>query len=109
MYDITSKLKCIILEVHHNLYHHMLGRFFLSCSPDISRPEVEKCHGSQVCQLTLVTTLSNFLNEMPITKYPRKEAKTSAHVLTSDENRKMLEEKIEEEKGSFGRKRKDVL
>ena len=32
----------------------------VSCSPDISRPEVEKCHGSQVCQLLSVTTLSNF-------------------------------------------------
>ena len=44
----------------------------VSCSPDISRPEVEKCHVSQVCQLTLVTTLSNFLNEIPNTKLPRK-------------------------------------
>ena len=109
MYDITSGLKCIILEVHHNLYHHMLGRFFLSCSPDISRPEVEKCHGSQVCQLTLVTTLSNFLNEMPNTKLPRKEAKTSARVLTSDENHKMLEEKERKKKEALEEKEKKKM
>ena len=42
--------------------------FSVSCSPDTSRPEVEKCHGSQSCQLTSVTALSKFLNEMPNTK-----------------------------------------
>ena len=78
----------------------------VSCSPDISRPEVEKCHGSQVCQLTSVTTRSNFLNEMPNTKLPRKEAKTSARVLTSDENRKMVEKKERKEKETLEEKEK---
>ena len=49
--------------------------FSVSCSPDTSRPEVEKCHGSQSCQLTSVTNVSKFLNEMPNTKLPRKEAR----------------------------------
>ena len=109
MYDITSGLKCIILKVHDSLYHHMVGSFFLfsvSCSPDTSRPEEEKCHGIQSCQLTSVTTLSKFLNEMPNTKFPRKEAKTSARVLTSNENRKMLEEKETKKKEALEEKEK---
>ena len=78
----------------------------VSCSLDISRPEVEKCRGSQVCQLTSITTLSNFLNEMPNTKLLRKEAKTSAYVLTSDENCKMLEEKERKNKETLEEKKK---
>ena len=44
---------------------------------------------------------------MPNTKLPRKEAKTSARVLTSNENRKDALRRREEEKGSFGRKGKE--
>ena len=80
--------------------------FSVSCSPDTSRPEEEKCHGSQSCQLTSVTTLSKFLNEMPNTKLPRKEAKTSARVLTSNENHKMIEEKERKKKEALEKKDK---
>ena len=83
--------------------------FSVSCSPDTSRPEEEKCHGSQSCQLTSVTTLSKFLNEMPNTKVPRKEAKTSARVLTSNENHKMLEEKERKKKEALEEKEKKKM
>ena len=80
--------------------------FSVSCSPDTSRPEEEKCHGSQSCQFTIVTTLSKFLNEMPNTKLPRKEAKTSARALTSNENRKMLEENERKKREALEEKEK---
>ena len=43
---------------------------------------------------------------MPNTKLPRKEAKTSARVLTSNKNRKMLEEKEKKKKESLEEKEK---
>ena len=49
------------------------------------------------------------LNEMPNTKLPRKEAKTSARVLTSTENGKMLEEKERKKKESLEEKEKKKM
>ena len=43
---------------------------------------------------------------MPNTKLPRKEAKTSARVLTSNENRKMLKEKKRKKKEALEKKEK---
>ena len=96
MYDITSGLtssRCTIAFITT-----CWRAFSVLCSPDTSRLEVEKCYGSQICQLTSVTTLSKFLNEIPNTKFSRKEAKTSARVFTSSENCKMLEEKERKKK-----------
>ena len=57
----------------------------VSCSRDISRPDV--------WILSLSTYLVHHSFQFLNTKLPRKEAKTSVHVLTSDENHMMLEEK----------------
>ena len=48
---------------YHTLHHHMLERFLLflfHVHLILLRPEVERFHGFQICQLTLVTTFFQF-------------------------------------------------
>ena len=80
--------------------------FSVSCSPDTYRPEVENVMDLKVVNLThSLTNLSKFLSKMPNTK----QAKTSARVLTTNENCKMLEKKERKKKEALEEKKKKKM